>query len=168
MTKCMPRHPSWRSVIISTTQYAVGLPGKLCECETASYSTLRPQGGCEWAAIAYFVVDQSTPFFRYLTEECLCFRSCSISDQCTSKVENWPKLGHNWGGGWRPHILWGSPQIVDPISKITPISDLLSYEGCLSVERPRTLGGKRKKRNFCWKIEYLRSTLRVGGGIIIL
>jgi len=25
------------------------------------------------------------------------------------------------------------------------ISDLLSYEGCLSVDRPRTLGGERKK-----------------------
>jgi len=32
---------------------------------------LHPQGGCEWAAITYFVVDQSTPFFHYLVEECL-------------------------------------------------------------------------------------------------
>jgi len=29
------------------------------------------QGGCEWAAITHFMVDQSTPFFHYLVEECL-------------------------------------------------------------------------------------------------
>jgi len=34
--------------------------------------------------------------------------------------------------------------MLDQISKITPISDLLSYKGCLSVERPRTLGGDKK------------------------
>jgi len=43
---------------------------------------------------------------------------------------------------WGPQILIGiAPQIVDPISKITSISNLLS----LPVERPGTLGGKRKK-----------------------
>ena len=38
------------------------------------------------------------------------------------------------------------------------ISDLLSYKGCQLVERPAGFGGKRKKkeRNFCCKIEYLR------------
>jgi len=40
----------------------------------------------------------------------------------------------------------GRPQIVDPISEITPISDLLSYKGCLLVERPQTSVGKRKKK----------------------
>jgi len=44
----------------------------------------------------------------------------------------------------------GRPQILDPISIITHISYLLSYKGCLSVERPRTLGGDKK---FCSKIE---------------
>jgi len=61
--------------------------------------------------------------------------SCSVPLQCTGKVENLPKL--------RPKLgFWGSQisvevatQIVDPISKITPISDLLSYKGCLSVNR---------------------------------
>jgi len=73
--------------------------------------------------------------------------SCSVAEQCTGKVGNGSKLGHNVGG---PQILMGGhPQIVHPISKITPklISDLLSNKGCLSVERPRTLGGERKKRN---------------------
>ena len=63
--------------------------------------------------------------------------------------------------------MGGRPQIVDPISKITPISDLLSSKGCLSVERPWTFGGEKKERNFCWKIEYLRSTISVGEGITI-
>ena len=43
-----------------------------------------------------------------------------------------------------PEIVMGvapPPKKLDPISKITPISDLLSYKGCLSVERPRTVGG---------------------------
>ena len=34
--------------------------------------------------------------------------------------------------------------------------DLLSYKGCLSVERPRTFGGERKKK-LLLKIEYLHS-----------
>jgi len=45
-------------------------------------------------------------------------------------------------------LIWRvALQILDQISKITPISDLLnlSYKGCLSVERPRTLGGDKKK-----------------------
>jgi len=33
---------------------------------------------------------------------------------------------------------------LDPISIITPIPNLLSYKGCLSVERPQTLGGDKK------------------------
>ena len=33
---------------------------------------------------------------------------------------------------------------MDPISIITPISDILSYKGWLLVERPRTLGGDKK------------------------
>ena len=44
-----------------------------------------------------------------------------------------------------PKIVMGFVlQILDQISKITPVSDLLSYKGCLSVERPRTLGGDKK------------------------
>jgi len=40
---------------------------------------------------------------------------------------------------WGPaYFNGGSPQIVDKISKITPISDLLSYKSCPSVEQPRT------------------------------
>jgi len=35
---------------------------------------------------------------------------------------------------------------MDQISKITPISDLLSYKGCLSVEQPWRFGSERKKR----------------------
>jgi len=31
----------------------------------------KSQGGCEWSAIMYFMVDQSTPFFHCLVEECL-------------------------------------------------------------------------------------------------
>jgi len=46
---------------------------------------------------------------------------------------------------------------LNQISKITLISDLHSYKGCLSVERPRTLGGKRKKETSVEKIIYLRS-----------
>jgi len=38
----------------------------------------------------------------------------------------------------------GRPQILDQISKITPIFDLLNYKGSLSVERPQTLGGNKK------------------------
>jgi len=60
------------------------------------------------------------------------------------------------------------PQILDPIYKITPIFDLLSYKGSLSVEPSRRSVGKRQKRkkerNFCWKTEYLRPLLHVGGG----
>jgi len=44
-----------------------------------------------------------------------------------------------------------SLQIVDPISKITSISDLLSYKGCLLVKRPCILGGKRKKKKLLLK-----------------
>jgi len=63
---------------------------------------------------------------------------------------------------------WVAPKIVDPISKITPISDLLSYKGCLSGERPRTLGDERKKRKkLLLKTEYLCSTPCVGRGINI-
>jgi len=43
---------------------------------------LRPRGticrvasGCEWAAITYFMVHQSTPSFHYLVEECLWFNN---------------------------------------------------------------------------------------------
>ena len=75
-----------------------------------------------------------------------------------------PTLGHNVGV-LGPQILMGvAPQVLDQISEITPISDLLSYKGCLSVERPQTLGGRRKKkeRNFCWKIQYLRSHYTCG------
>ena len=36
----------------------------------------KSQGGCKWAAVTYFVVDQSTPFFHYLVEEsCLYFNN---------------------------------------------------------------------------------------------
>jgi len=58
---------------------------------------------------------------------------------------------------------------MDPIYKITPISGLVSYKGSLLVEPSRRYIGERKKkkeRNFCWKSEYLRPLLRVGGGII--
>ena len=81
---------------------------------------------------------------------------------------NLTEIGTTWAV-LGPKILMGvAPQILDPICKITPISDLLSYKGCLSVERPRKLGSESKKINFCSKIEYLRSTLYVwNGGIII-
>jgi len=36
------------------------------------------------------------------------------------------------------------PQIVDPISKIAPISDLLSYKGCLYIG-PATSNIRRRK-----------------------
>ena len=70
--------------------------------------------------------------------------------------------------GVGPQILMGGrpPQILDPIFKIAPISDHLSYKGFLSVEPSRRSFGKRKKeRKFCSKTEYLRPLLRVGGGI---
>ena len=56
---------------------------------------------------------------------------------------------------------------MDQISKITPISDLLNYKGCLSVECQATsnIRQRKEKKNFCRNIEYLRSILRVGGGI---
>jgi len=43
--------------------------------------------------------------------------------------------------------MGGRTQILDQNYKITRISDLISYKGCLSVERPRRFGGERKKRN---------------------
>ena len=43
-----------------------------------------------------------------------------------------------------PNFNGGCPQILDQISKTTPIFDLLSYKGNLLVERPRTLGGDKK------------------------
>jgi len=33
---------------------------------------------------------------------------------------------------------------LDQISKITPISNILSYKGCLSVEWPRRFGKTKK------------------------
>jgi len=50
-----------------------------------------------------------------------------------------------WGWLGPPNFNGGRPQILDQISKITPISDLLSYKGCLSIERPWTFGAKEKK-----------------------
>jgi len=56
-----------------------------------------------------------------------------------------------WANFAPPPILMGvAPQNVDPIYKITPISDLLSYKGSLLVEPSRRSVGERKKeRNFC-------------------
>jgi len=54
----------------------------------------------------------------------------------------------------------GRPQI----SKITPISDLLSYQGCLSVEQPRTLSGDTFS-----VVKYntsVHTTCAMGGGTI--
>jgi len=55
-------------------------------------------------------------------------------------------------GGSSPQILMGvASQILDQISKITPISDLLHYKGFLSVKRLRTFGGEKKEKEkiFC-------------------
>jgi len=41
--------------------------------------------------------------------------------------------------------IGGSPQTVDQISKITPISDLLNYKGCLSVECQATSNIRQRK-----------------------
>jgi len=38
-----------------------------------------------------------------------------------------------------------APNILDQIYKITRISDLLSYKGCLSVEQPQRFGTKKRK-----------------------
>jgi len=54
---------------------------------------------------------------------------------------DWPKLGVVGP----PNFNGSRPQILDQIYKITPISDLLSYKGCLSVEQPQKSSGKRKK-----------------------
>ena len=41
-----------------------------------------------------------------------------------------------WGLLGPANFDGGRPKIVYPLSKITPISDLLSYKSCLLVERP--------------------------------
>ena len=52
-----------------------------------------------------------------------------------------------------PNFNGGRPQILDPIYKVIPISDLLSYKGSLSVEPSEDPLAKEKKkkkeRNFC-------------------
>jgi len=45
-----------------------------------------------------------------------------------------------------PNLSGGCPQILDQIYKITPISNLVSYKGCLLVERPERFGSKRNKK----------------------
>ena len=68
-------------------------------------------------------------------------------------------------GLWPPKFNGGRlPQILDQISKITPISNLLSY--CIKVAyRSSDLEDsaakeknkkKEKRKNFCWKIAHLR------------
>jgi len=58
-----------------------------------------------------------------------------------------------------------APKSVDPISKTTPISNLMGYKGCLSVEQPRTLGGERKKKENSVENIPPFHTIGVGGGI---
>jgi len=71
----------------------------------------------------------------------------SFSGLLLWKVGPCSHLGsQRWRVGLGPQILIGAgPYIFDQISKITPISDLLSYKGCLSAMRPRTFCSKRKK-----------------------
>ena len=59
----------------------------------------------------------------------------------------WPWVTMLGGGFGARKFQWGSPPKfwTNFLKKITPISDLLSYKGCLLVERPRRFGGKRKK-----------------------
>jgi len=46
--------------------------------------------------------------------------------------------------GFGPQIVpGGRPQMLDQIFKTTPISDLHSYKGCLSVELPRPLRDRK-------------------------
>jgi len=45
-----------------------------------------------------------------------------------------------------PNFNGGRPQILDPIFKITPISNQLSYKGSLLVEPSRRYVGKRKRK----------------------
>jgi len=56
----------------------------------------------------------------------------------------------------------GRPQILHPISEITPISDLLSYKGCLSVERRQTTGERKKRKKFLLKNRIPPFTLCLG------
>jgi len=69
----------------------------------------------------------------------------------------------HWVGLGPANFNGDCSQIVDPISKISPISDLLSYKDCLSVERPRTLGDESKKRK---KLLLKNRKIRVGRGKI--
>jgi len=57
---------TWNSVryLLLKTKSTIRLTRR-CFVES-EYLRPRPQGGCEWAEITYFVVGQSTPFFQYL------------------------------------------------------------------------------------------------------
>jgi len=51
------------------------------------------------------------------------------------------------GGLGPPNFNGGRRQILDPIFKITPISDLLSYKGSLLVQpSQRSIGERKRKR----------------------
>ena len=63
-------------------------------------------------------------------------------DEKVAKVRN----SQNLGSFWPPNFNGGRPQIFDPIYKMVPISDLLSYKGSLSVEPSRRSIGKRKRK----------------------
>ena len=51
------------------------------------------------------------------------------------------------GVGWSPkNFNEDMPPNFGPFFKITPISDLLNYKGCLYIERPQRFGGEREKK----------------------
>jgi len=50
-----------------------------------------------------------------------------------------------WANFGNQILMWVAPEILDPIYKMIPISDLLSYKGSLSVEPSRRSVGKRIK-----------------------
>jgi len=56
---------------LCTVVHRVVKSWRLARCCFVDSEYLCPQGGCKWAAITYFLVDQSIPFFHYLVEECL-------------------------------------------------------------------------------------------------
>ena len=75
------------------------------------------------------------------------FGYCFTGPIARKSLDHAPTWVTTLGRVWCPQILMGvDPQILDQISKIIPISDLLSYKGCLSVERPRTFGGEKNPK----------------------
>ena len=71
MRLCFHIMALWRVMYIPKLQQNTRTTRRLTRHCFVNSEYLHPEGGCEWAAITYFVVDQNTPFFHCLVEECL-------------------------------------------------------------------------------------------------